>query len=63
MKRSNEEEAKRCEGGSLDKYYIPTRYPNGLPGGIPSEAFIEEDAISAINKATKIIKFVEEKVE
>jgi len=51
------------EGGSLDKYYIPTRYPNGLPGGIPSEAFIEEDAISAINKATKIIKFVEEKIE
>jgi len=23
----------------LDKYYIPTRYPNGLPGGIPSRYF------------------------
>lgn len=22
----------------LDKYYIPTRYPNGLPGGVPYEA-------------------------
>jgi HEPN domain-containing protein len=21
---------------SLDKYYLPMRYPNGLPGGIPS---------------------------
>lgn len=50
------------EGASLDKYYIPTRYPNGLPGGIPSEAFTEEDAVSAIDKATKIIKFVEEKL-
>ena len=21
----------------LDRFYIPTRYPNGLPGGIPSQ--------------------------
>ncbi|MGA9099996.1 MAG: HEPN domain-containing protein [Methanotrichaceae archaeon] len=23
------------KAGGLDKYYIPTRYPNGLPGGVP----------------------------
>jgi hypothetical protein len=23
----------------LDQYYVPTRYPNGLPGGVPSEVF------------------------
>jgi len=23
----------------LDRYYIPTRYPNGLPGGVPSRYF------------------------
>jgi hypothetical protein len=23
----------------LDQYYVTTRYPNGLPGGVPSELF------------------------
>jgi len=32
------------ESKSLDKYYIPTRYPNALPGGIPSESFDKSDA-------------------
>ena len=36
----------------LDQYYIPTRYPNGLPGGIPSRFFDDpkeaEDAISLL---------------
>lgn len=48
-------------GASLDKYYIPTRYPDGLPGGIPADAYLEEDANSAINKSTAIIKLVAEK--
>ena len=39
----------------LDKYYIPTRYPNGLPGGVPYEAFDEEDASRAIGLATRVI--------
>lgn len=43
---------------SLDKYYIPTRYPNALPGGIPSHAFDEEDAKRAISLAEKIINFI-----
>lgn len=38
----------------LDKYYIPTRYPNGLPGGIPSEAFDENDGLRAISIAEDI---------
>jgi HEPN domain-containing protein len=33
---------------SLDKYYIPTRYPDALPGIIPSEAFDKDDAERAI---------------
>lgn len=38
----------------LDRYYIPTRYPNGLPeGGLPSEAFDQADARSAIDIAEK----------
>jgi HEPN domain-containing protein len=43
---------------SLDKYYIPTRHPNALPGGIPSQAFDEEDAKRAVSLAEKIINFI-----
>jgi HEPN domain-containing protein len=32
-------EAIRAEAAALDQYYIPTRYPNGLPGGIPADAY------------------------
>ena len=42
----------------LDKYYIPTRYPNALPGGIPSKAFDENDAKKAIRLAKEVIEFV-----
>ncbi|MCX6383575.1 MAG: HEPN domain-containing protein [Actinobacteria bacterium] len=47
--------------GPLDKYYIPTRYPDGLPGGIPSNAYIEEDAKMAISMAEEIMDFVKSK--
>lgn len=50
------------EAASLDKYYIPTRYPNGLPGGIPADVYQEEDAKSALYSANKIIEFVKEKI-
>ena len=30
-------------GAFLDRFYIPTRYPNGLPGGIPAHAYSEKD--------------------
>ncbi|AEH51469.1 HEPN domain-containing protein [Pseudothermotoga thermarum] len=43
----------------LDLYYIPTRYPNGLPGGIPAEYFSEKQAKEAIDAADTIIKFSE----
>ncbi len=42
----------------LDVFYIPTRYPNGLPGGIPSEAFTREDAGRALSMAGKAIDLV-----
>ncbi|MGB9627376.1 MAG: HEPN domain-containing protein [Thermodesulfobacteriota bacterium] len=49
------------QAGSLDKYYIPTRYPNALPGGIPSKAFDEDDAKHAIQLAREVIDFVKSK--
>jgi HEPN domain-containing protein len=42
----------------LDKYYIPTRYPNGLPGEVPYEAFDEEDSQKAIGLALKVADYV-----
>jgi HEPN domain-containing protein len=51
------------ELSSLDKYYLPTRYPDALPGGIPANAFDEEDAKRAISLSEKAIEFVREKME
>lgn len=45
----------------LDRFYIPTRYPNGLPGGIPSEAFNARDAEEAVQAAEEIISFISRK--
>lgn len=52
-----EKECKR-----LDKYYIITRYPNGLPGLIPAEYFDKEEAEKAIEFASNILNWVEEKI-
>jgi HEPN domain-containing protein len=46
----------------LDHYYVPTRYPNSLPGGIPAEAFDETDARRALTLAVEVIRLVEAKV-
>jgi len=48
----------------LDRYYIPTRYPNGLPGGIPSRYFDDpEEAEEAMKLAKNVIDLIERKVE
>ena len=43
----------------LDGFYIPTRYPNGLPDGIPADVFTEESAQSAVKMAEDIVKWIE----
>jgi HEPN domain-containing protein len=45
-------------GTILDRFYIPTRYPNGLPELIPHEAYMDEDAELCIQQATKILAAV-----
>lgn len=42
----------------LDRLYIPTRYPNGLPDLIPDEAYSCEDAEDALAKANDIIEAI-----
>jgi len=48
----------------LDKYYIPTRYPNGLPGGVPSRYFDDpQEAEEAMHLAKRVITLVKRKIE
>lgn len=41
----------------LDKFYIPTRYPNGLDAGAPADAYTAGEAQQAISHADEIITF------
>ncbi|MBN1583123.1 MAG: HEPN domain-containing protein [Anaerolineae bacterium] len=47
----------------LDRYYITTRYPNGLPGSIPAEYFEEDEAQEALALAEQIVTLVETKFQ
>lgn len=43
------------ESKRLDRFYIPTRYPNGLPGGSPYQVYDEEDLNKAFEDLKKIV--------
>jgi len=45
----------------LDRLYIPTRYPNGLPGGCPFEVFLDDDAVKALSDAREVIEQVKQR--
>ena len=45
--------------GILDQYYVPTRYPNGLAGGVPFEAFGESQAVGAVDAAERFVQLAE----
>lgn len=47
----------------LDKYYIPTRYPNGLPALTPHEVYGERDSSHALDQAKLILNRVASIVE
>ncbi len=48
----------------LDKYYILTRYPNGLPGGVPSRYFDDpEEAGEAMLLARNVVELVDRKLK
>jgi HEPN domain-containing protein len=40
---------------SLDLHYVPSRYPNGLPGGYPHQFYAKATAESALSAADKIV--------
>ncbi len=50
-------EFKKLENAArdLDKAYIPSRYPNGVPHGIPSDFFTKEDSQQCLAQAEAIV--------
>lgn len=51
-----------ADGTRLDRMYIPTRYPNGLPGGVPSDSYFDDDARDMIAAAERILAAVRKHV-
>ena len=43
------------QGALLDKFYIPTRYPNGLPDLTPGQVYRQEDGKSGIETARALV--------
>jgi HEPN domain-containing protein len=50
------------KGADLDKFYIPTRYPNGFDWGAPMDYFTKEDAEKAIADADAVIQYAKSKI-
>jgi len=44
----------------LNRYYIPTRYPNAFPSGAPIHMFDKRDAEEALSYAEEVLKFARE---
>jgi len=45
---------------TLDKYYVPTRYPNAWSEGSPEDYYTRRDAEEAIRLASQVIEWVSE---
>ncbi len=44
--------------GQLDSYYVPTRYPDALPGSIPSRVYDRATAAEAVAAAREVVDAV-----
>lgn len=47
----------------LNRYYIPTRYPNAFDRGAPADQFFEADASRALADAEEVLGFARNVVE
>ena len=46
----------------LDRFYIPTRYPNGFDYGKPADYYIEKDSQQAIGCAEAILRLCSDRI-
>jgi len=46
----------------LDGFYIPTRYPNGLPAGIPARVYDRDTAFRAVDLAREAVGWAEGRI-
>jgi HEPN domain-containing protein len=49
----------RAAAPLLDRYYIPTRYPNGIDAGAPADTYGAKDAEAALGLCETVLRFVE----
>lgn len=47
----------------LDQYYIPTRYPNGLPDSAPYEVYTAEQAQHAVQVAREVLEAARKRID
>ncbi len=47
----------------LDKFYIPTRYPNGFDFGAPTDYYTKEEAQNAISQAEAILEYCRHSID
>jgi HEPN domain-containing protein len=50
----------RQRAAELDAYYVPTRYPNGLPASIPARVFGRESAVRALGLAREVVEAIDQ---
>ncbi|HBY92959.1 MAG: HEPN domain-containing protein [Ardenticatenaceae bacterium] len=53
------EQTVRTGCARLNRYYIPTRYPDAFPQGAPADQFFEADAREAVEDAERVVEFAE----
>lgn len=41
--------------GTLNQFYVPTRYPDALPGGTPFETYNQSQAQEAVDGASRLV--------
>ncbi len=47
----------------LDSYYIPTRYPNGLPDDIPARVYGADASLGALQRVTEVLDEVARRMQ
>lgn len=51
------------DGIILDRYYIPTRYPNGLPDLTPGQVYMKKDADLCVRHARTLLTAVKQRIK